>query len=80
MLALRAFAIASNILFIVYAAGSNLAPILLLHALLLPLNVWSLRTIIGGRAIGALCAAGCVALGLAALESDHRVLLAFVGH
>lgn len=46
-LALRAFAIASNVLFIVYAAGSDLAPILLLHALLLPINVWSLRRLLG---------------------------------
>jgi hypothetical protein len=52
-LALRAFAIASNVLFIVYAAGSDLAPILLLHALLLPINVWSLRRLLGsGVTIG----------------------------
>ena len=29
----RAFAMASNVLFIVYGAGSNLPPILLLHAI-----------------------------------------------
>jgi hypothetical protein len=80
MLLCSTFAIASNVLFIVYAAGLNLAPILLLHALLLPINVWSLRTIIGGRAIGAQCIAGCIALGLTAPEPDHKVLLAYIGH
>ena len=34
MLALRAFAIASNVLFIIYGAGANLLPIVLLHAIL----------------------------------------------
>jgi len=80
MLALRAFAVASNFLFIIYAAGSNLVPILLLHILLLPINLWSLRTIIGGRAIGALCAAGRVALGFTGLAANHRLLLTYIGY
>ena len=42
MIALRAFAIASNVLFIVYGATSHLIPIVLLHAILLPINGWSL--------------------------------------
>jgi CRP/FNR family cyclic AMP-dependent transcriptional regulator len=37
--ALRGFAIASNLLFIAYAASAQLLPILVLHGLLLPLNV-----------------------------------------
>jgi hypothetical protein len=41
--ALRSLAIASNVVFIAYAAFAHLAPVLLLHALLLPLNVWRLR-------------------------------------
>ena len=41
--ALRTVAIISNLLFIVYAAGANLLPVLALHALLLPLNLWRLR-------------------------------------
>ena len=40
--ALRSLAIASNVVFITYAAFAHLAPVLL-HALLLPLNVWRLR-------------------------------------
>lgn len=39
---LRIMAIASNVVFIVYAMGAGLLPVLLLHAALLPLNI--LRT------------------------------------
>jgi len=38
MLALRVFAMASNVLFIVYGASANLFPIVVLHAILLPIN------------------------------------------
>lgn len=41
--ALRALAIASNLLFIAYAACAALMPVLVLHALLLPLNAIRLR-------------------------------------
>ena len=36
---LRGLAIASNILFIVYGTAGQLYPVLLLHALLLPINI-----------------------------------------
>jgi hypothetical protein len=39
MVALRVLAIASNLAFIVYAALAGIAPVLLLHALLLPMNL-----------------------------------------
>ena len=39
IIALRALAIASNVLFIAYAAGAHLPPVLILHALLLPINL-----------------------------------------
>ena len=39
MAALRLLAIASNVAFIGYAALSEINPVLLLHALLLPMNV-----------------------------------------
>ena len=39
ILPLRGLAIASNILFIVYGAAGQLYPVLLLHALLLPINI-----------------------------------------
>ena len=39
MNALRWVAIASNLTFIAYACSAKLAPVLLLHALLLPINV-----------------------------------------
>jgi hypothetical protein len=49
MVALRTFAIASNVLFIIYGAGANLLPIVALHAILLPINGWSLGKLCGGR-------------------------------
>ena len=39
ILPLRGFAIASNILFIVYAIAGQLYPVLVLHAVLLPINI-----------------------------------------
>jgi hypothetical protein len=51
MTALRAFALASNFLFIVYGAADNLLPIVLLHAILLPINGWSLGKLFGGRSV-----------------------------
>lgn len=42
----RGFAIASNLLFIVYAVAQGLAPIAALHAFLLPLNLWRLRQVV----------------------------------
>lgn len=41
--ALRSLAIASNLLFIAYAASAGLMPVLVLHALLLPLNALRLH-------------------------------------
>ena len=40
--ALRWVAIASNLIFIAYGYFGNLAPVLLLHALLLPVNAYRL--------------------------------------
>ncbi len=48
--ALRVLAIISNVLFIAYAASANLPPVLMLHALLLPLNLWRLREVLVGYA------------------------------
>lgn len=42
LIPLRIMAIASNVVFIIYAVGAGLVPVLLLHACLLPLNI--LRT------------------------------------
>lgn len=39
---LRSLAIASNVMFIAYALIAWLPPVLVLHALLLPLNAWRL--------------------------------------
>jgi len=47
--ALRALAIASNLLFIAYAAGAHLPPVLILHALLLPINLLRLRQALSER-------------------------------
>jgi CRP/FNR family transcriptional regulator, cyclic AMP receptor protein len=46
---LRVLAIISNLLFIAYAIGANLPPVLALHALLLPLNVLRLREVMIGN-------------------------------
>lgn len=40
--ALRIVAMCSNVAFIVYGVGLDLAPVWLLHAVLLPLNGWRL--------------------------------------
>ncbi|MBS1304283.1 cyclic nucleotide-binding domain-containing protein [Loktanella sp. SALINAS62] len=40
LLPLRIIAIASNILFIAYGISAGLVPILILHAVLLPVNIW----------------------------------------
>lgn len=42
IVALRTVAIASNLAFIGYALVAGLAPVLVLHGLLLPLNAWRL--------------------------------------
>lgn len=42
MVALRVVAIASNLAFIVYSGMTGIGPVLLLHALLLPVNVMRL--------------------------------------
>ena len=42
MIALRIVAMCSNVAFIVYGLGLDLAPVWLLHAVLLPLNAWRL--------------------------------------
>jgi len=51
MLALRLMAIVSNILFVAYAFSAALQPILVLHALLLPLNVLRLWQAIRGAIV-----------------------------
>ncbi len=42
MVLLRAVAIASNVAFIAYAVLAGIGPVMLLHALLLPMNVYRL--------------------------------------
>lgn len=49
MSALRWVAIASNVAFMAYAYLEGLAPVLLLHALLLPVNIWRLAQLRGAR-------------------------------
>jgi len=50
MTALRWVALASNLAFIAYAYLGKLAPVLLLHALLLPVNACRLAQLCGGQA------------------------------
>lgn len=42
MVALRLTALASNVAFIAYGASAGIDPVLMLHAVLLPLNAWRL--------------------------------------
>ena len=42
MVALRVLAMASNLAFIAYAVLAGIHPVLVLHALLLPMNAWRL--------------------------------------
>jgi hypothetical protein len=42
MIPLRIVALCSNLAFLIYAVSLHLFPILLLHALLLPINTWRL--------------------------------------
>jgi CRP/FNR family cyclic AMP-dependent transcriptional regulator len=48
MVPLRSLAIASNLAFITYAACAGLWPILVLHAIMLPLNLLRLNEALGG--------------------------------
>jgi hypothetical protein len=49
MIPLRVAALLSNLAFIAYGVALGLAPIWLLHTLLLPVNGWRLVQAIGGR-------------------------------
>ena len=57
MVALRVFAIASNLAFIGYAALAGIHPVLVLHALLLPMNAWRLVETVRQRDVDATAAA-----------------------
>ncbi len=48
--ALRVVAIASNLTFLAYASAAHLPPVLVLHAALLPINLWRLWQCVGARA------------------------------
>ena len=47
--ALRAVALISNVAFLVYGIGLHLVPVLLLRAILLPVNCWRLSQEFGTR-------------------------------
>jgi len=49
MVPLRAIAIASNVAFIGYAALEDISPVLVLHAILLPMNVYRLLQAVRAR-------------------------------
>jgi hypothetical protein len=46
MVLLRVLAICSNVAFLVFGSSMNLVPVIVLHAALLPLNVWRLIALI----------------------------------
>jgi hypothetical protein len=50
LVALRIVAIASNVIFIAYASAAHVQPVLVLHATLLPINLWRLCQCITGGA------------------------------
>jgi len=45
MISLRVAAVFSNIAFLAYGISLELGPVILLHGILLPLNVWRLRLV-----------------------------------
>ena len=49
LVALRSVAIASNVTFIAYASAAHLLPVLVLHAALLPINLWRLGQFFSSR-------------------------------
>jgi hypothetical protein len=51
MVSLRVLAICSNIAFLVFASSIHLVPVIVLHAVLLPLNVWRLIAAIERRRV-----------------------------
>src|SRR6478752_4110764 len=58
---LRGLAIASNILFIVYGTAGQLYPVLLLHALLLPINISKIVLLVRKNRFDARAAIFCCA-------------------
>ena len=70
MVALRAIAITSNVAFICYAALVGISPVLLLHALLLPMNIYRLvQAVIERRRDRAADATGSNGAGHAAVAA-----------
>jgi hypothetical protein len=69
---LRALAIVSNLLFIVYAASADLLPILLLHTVLLPINGWSLGRLLGGRSVAILSSLSAATVSIALIVAMSR--------
>jgi len=51
MVSLRVLAICSNVAFLVFASTMHLVPVIILHAALLPLNVWRLIALIERRRV-----------------------------
>ena len=51
IISLRAVALASNIAFLIYGIGLGLAPVWLLHTVLLPINCWRLVQVISVQRI-----------------------------
>ena len=49
MVSLRIAALASNCAFLAYGVGLNLGPVIVLHGILLPLNIWRLAQRMGPR-------------------------------
>jgi hypothetical protein len=49
MLPLRVIAICSNVVFLIYGSITHLAPVIVLSALLLPVNVWRLVAAVDRR-------------------------------
>jgi hypothetical protein len=73
MVTLRLMAIASNLAFIAYAALAGIHPVLLLHALLLPMNAWRLMEIGGMNRHLLIALACCGVVGAAMAGPDGTV-------
>ena len=67
MVSLRVLAICSNVAFLVFASSIHLVPVIVLHAVLLPLNVWRLIAAIERRRVKPIRANSEVAHGVMSL-------------
>ena len=71
MVTLRVLALCSNVAFVIYAIAASLWPILLLHAVMFPLNLFRLGEALGVEFRNPLASGGFVPVRVLALRSGR---------